>query len=68
MDVDVGGDRKEKDVEQEGIKEVIGDIVDVVDKLMGREYLDIYDYERERLCRMYYNEIGERWVELVMEE
>ncbi|KAK4670997.1 hypothetical protein QC764_605660 [Podospora pseudoanserina] len=68
MDVDAGGDRKEKDAEQEGIKEAIGDIADAADKLMGREYPDIYDYERERLCRMYYNETGERWVEPATEE
>ncbi|KAK0741692.1 hypothetical protein B0T21DRAFT_448516 [Apiosordaria backusii] len=56
-------EKKETDPEQERIREAIGEIADAADKLMGREYPDIYDYERERLVRMYYNETGERWVE-----
>ncbi|KAK4205640.1 hypothetical protein QBC40DRAFT_311893 [Triangularia verruculosa] len=62
-EMDVDEEKKEKDPEQEKIKGTIGEIADAADKLMGREYPDIYDYERERLCRMYYNETGERWVE-----
>ncbi|KAK4178523.1 hypothetical protein QBC36DRAFT_299271 [Triangularia setosa] len=64
MEVDVAEEKKEKkDPEQERIREAIDQIADAADKLMGREYPDIYDYERERLCRMYYNETGERWAE-----
>ncbi|KAK0673443.1 hypothetical protein QBC41DRAFT_241387 [Cercophora samala] len=67
-EMDVDEDKKEKDPEQERIREAIGEIADAADKLMGREYPDIYDYERERLCRMYYNETGEQWVEPPVEE
>ncbi|KAJ9149871.1 LIN1-like protein [Pleurostoma richardsiae] len=61
MDVD-----KEKDPEDEGharIKEAINVITDAADKLLGREYADIYEMERERLIREYRNDTGEEWVE-----
>ncbi|KAK4165048.1 LIN1-like protein [Cladorrhinum sp. PSN259] len=63
MDVD-GGDKEEKeDPKQVKIKEVINAIADAADKLMARDYPEIYDTERERLVRLYRSETGDEWVE-----
>ncbi|KAK4228416.1 LIN1-like protein [Podospora fimiseda] len=62
MDVDGGAEEKE-DPKQVKIKEAIIAIADAADKLIGREYPEIYDTERERLVRLYRSETGDEWVE-----
>lgn len=61
MDVDVK--KEPEDPKQVKIKEAINAIADAADKLMSRDYPNIYDTERERLIREYRNETGEAWVE-----
>jgi CD2 antigen cytoplasmic tail-binding protein 2 len=61
MDVDVP--KEAEDPKQVKIRETINAIADAADKLMQRDYPTIYDRERERLIREYYNETGEAWVE-----
>ncbi|KXX81208.1 LIN1-like protein [Madurella mycetomatis] len=61
MDVDVK--KEPEDPKQVKIKEAIDAIADAADKLMQRDYANIYDTERERLIREYRNETGEDWVE-----
>lgn len=52
-----------EDPEQVRIKESIRVITDAADKLLGRDYEEIYDQEREMLVREYRRETGEEWVE-----
>jgi len=61
MDVDT--EKEAEDPKQVKIKRAIDDITDAADKLLGRDYPNIYDTERERLVRIYRNETGEAWVE-----
>ncbi|GAB1313061.1 GYF domain-containing protein [Madurella fahalii] len=61
MDVDTK--KEPEDPKQVKIKEAIDAIADAADKLMQRDYANIYDTERERLIREYRNETGEDWVE-----
>ncbi|KAK4190265.1 LIN1-like protein [Podospora australis] len=61
--MDVDQEKEPEDPKQVKIKEAINAIADAADKLMQRDFPEIYDYERERLVRMYYNETGERWEE-----
>ncbi|KAL2263263.1 hypothetical protein VTK26DRAFT_7528 [Humicola hyalothermophila] len=61
MDVDT--EKEPEDPKQVRIKEAINAIADAADKLMRRDYPNIYDTERERLIREYRNETGEDWVE-----
>lgn len=61
--MDVDQEKELEDPKQVKIKDAINAIADAADKLMQREFPEIYDYERERLVRMYYNETGERWEE-----
>ncbi|KAH6621214.1 hypothetical protein B0J18DRAFT_466822 [Chaetomium sp. MPI-SDFR-AT-0129] len=61
MDVDTN--KEPEDPEQVRIREAINAIADAADKLMQRDYPNIYDRERERLIREYRNETGEAWVE-----
>ncbi|KAK0386497.1 hypothetical protein NLU13_6332 [Sarocladium strictum] len=63
MDVDEKKDEAEQDPEQARIKEAIDTITDAADKLLSRDYEDIYDQEREMLVREYRKETGEEWVE-----
>lgn len=53
----------EEDPEQTRIKQAIDTITDAADKLLSREYEDVYDQEREVLIREYKKETGEDWVE-----
>ncbi|EPE07460.1 lin1 family protein [Ophiostoma piceae UAMH 11346] len=52
-----------EDPEQTKIKESIEAITEAADKLLNRDYPEIYDMERERLVREYRAETGEAWVE-----
>ncbi|KAL2205309.1 GYF domain protein [Sarocladium strictum] len=63
MDVDEHKDEIEQDPAQVRIKEAIDTITDAADKLLSRDYEDIYDQERELLIRAYSKETGEDWVE-----
>lgn len=60
MDVDQS---QPEDPEQARIKESIRGITDAADKLLARDYEDVYDQEREMLVREYRRETGEDWVE-----
>lgn len=60
MDVD---QQASEDPEQVRIKESIRTITDAADKLLSRDYEEIYDQEREMLVREYRRETGEDWVE-----
>lgn len=61
--MDVDAQKEPEDPKQVKIKEAINAIADAADKLMQRDYPNIYDTERERLIREYRNETGEDWVE-----
>ncbi|KAL2265567.1 hypothetical protein VTJ83DRAFT_6667 [Remersonia thermophila] len=65
MDVDPAAppDKEPEDPKQVKIKEAINAIADAADKLLQRDFPNIYDMERERLAREYRNETGEAWVE-----
>ena len=60
MDVD---QHSTEDPEQIRIKESIDAITDAADKLLSRDYEEVYDQEREMLVREYRRETGEDWVE-----
>ncbi|POR34162.1 LIN1-like protein [Tolypocladium paradoxum] len=60
MDVDPG---VAEDPEQARIKQSINAITDAADKLLSRDYEEVYDQEREVLVREYRRETGEDWVE-----
>ncbi|KFH43416.1 Protein of unknown functionlike protein [Hapsidospora chrysogenum ATCC 11550] len=60
MDVD---QNSTEDPEQTRIKESIRAITDAADKLLSRDYEDIYDQERELLIREYRRETGDDWVD-----
>lgn len=60
MDVD---QNQPEDPEQVKIKEAIRAITDAADKLLARDYEEVYDQEREMLAREYRRETGEDWVE-----
>ena len=62
MDVD-DSKKEEEDPKQKKIREAIDAITEAADKLLGRDYPDIYDKEREWLVREYRAETGETWVE-----
>jgi len=61
--MDVDAEKEPDEPKQAKIKQVIEEITDCADKLLGRDYPNIYDTERERLVRIYRNEAGEDWVE-----
>lgn len=52
-----------EDPEQTRIKESINTITEAADKLLSRDYEEIYDQDRELLIRAYRRETGEDWVE-----
>jgi CD2 antigen cytoplasmic tail-binding protein 2 len=68
-----GGDAGAMDVEentkdpedpaQARIKEAINAVTEAADKLLAREYADVYETERELLVREWQDEAGERWKE-----
>lgn len=60
MEVDAETTEDPKQVE---IKASINAITDAADKLLSRDYEDIYERERELLVREYRKETGEDWVE-----
>lgn len=61
MDVDHA--KEAEDPAQVRIKQAIDTITEAADKLLGREFTDIYETEREMLIRDWQTEAGERWVE-----
>ncbi|AEO71562.1 uncharacterized protein THITE_2124093 [Thermothielavioides terrestris NRRL 8126] len=61
--MDIDAEKEPEDPKQTKIKEAIDAIADAADKLMQRDFPNIYDFERERLIREYRNETGEAWVE-----
>lgn len=61
MDVDTP--KSPEDMKQAKLREAVDAITEAADKLLGRDYPNIYDIERERLIREYRNETGEQWVE-----
>ncbi|KAK7208984.1 hypothetical protein V2G26_016162 [Clonostachys chloroleuca] len=65
MEVDQSG---AEDPEQVRIREAITTITDAADKLLNRDYEEVYDQERELLVREYRRETGEDWVEPRPEE
>lgn len=52
-----------EDPAQARIKESINAITEAADKLLSRDYEDIYDQERELLIREYSRQAGEDWAE-----
>ncbi|OAQ72908.1 GYF domain-containing protein [Pochonia chlamydosporia 170] len=52
-----------QDPEQTRIKESINSITDAADKLLSRDYEEVYDQDRELLIRAYRRETGKDWVE-----
>lgn len=62
MEVDVA-DKNSQDPKQERVKASIDAITDAADKLLSRDYEEIYEQERELLVREYRKETGEDWVE-----
>lgn len=61
MDLDHA--KEQEDPQQFKIKEAINSITEAADKLLGREYADVYETEREMLIRDWQTEAGERWKE-----
>ncbi|KAK3315182.1 hypothetical protein B0H66DRAFT_564695 [Apodospora peruviana] len=62
MDVDAA-EKEPEDPKQTKIKNAIDEVTDAADKLLKRDYRDIYDTERERLIREYGKQTGEDWLE-----
>lgn len=63
MDVDQATAKEAEDPQQVKTREAINTVTEAADKLLGREYADIYETEREMLIRDWQTEAGERWVE-----
>lgn len=61
MDVDHG--KAAEDPVQARVKEAINAITEAADKLLAREYAEVYETERELLVREWQDEAGERWRE-----
>ncbi|KAK2607818.1 hypothetical protein N8I77_006468 [Diaporthe amygdali] len=61
MDVDHG--KEAEDPAQARVKEAINAITEAADKLLAREYAEVYETERELLVREWQDEAGERWRE-----
>ncbi|KAL4723298.1 hypothetical protein ACLX1H_009788 [Fusarium chlamydosporum] len=61
--MDVDGGEETEDPEQKKIKASIDAITEAADKLLSRDYEEIYEQERELLVREYRKETGEDWVE-----
>lgn len=62
-EMDVDQHASAEDPATQKAKEAINDITDAADKLLSRDYEDVYDQERELLIREYRRETGEDWVE-----
>lgn len=63
MDVDQATAKEVEDPQQVKIREAINTVTEAADKLLGREYADIYETGREMLIRDWQTEAGERWIE-----
>lgn len=61
--MDVEQPKEAEDPVQVRIKEAINIITEAADKLLSREFTDIYETEREMLIRDWQTEAGERWME-----
>lgn len=61
--MDVDQHNEAEDSAQVKIKEGIDAITEAADKLLGREFTDVYETEREKLIRDWQTEAGERWDE-----
>ncbi|CEI69799.1 hypothetical protein FVEN_g7332 [Fusarium venenatum] len=61
--MDIDGGEEPEDPEQKKIKASIDAITESADKLLSRDYEEIYDQERELLVREYRKETGEDWAE-----
>ncbi|KAK0651365.1 hypothetical protein B0T16DRAFT_403752 [Cercophora newfieldiana] len=61
--MEVDAEKEPEDPKQVKLKQAIDEITDAADKLLGRDYPNVYDTERERLVRIFRNETGENWVE-----
>jgi CD2 antigen cytoplasmic tail-binding protein 2 len=61
--MDIDGGEETEDPEQKKIKASIDAITEAADKLLSRDYEEIYEQERELLVREYRKETGEDWVE-----
>jgi CD2 antigen cytoplasmic tail-binding protein 2 len=62
MDVD-DGEKNTGDAKQAKLKEAINGITEAADRLLKRDYPEIYDTEREMLVREYRSETGDAWVD-----
>ncbi|KZZ98453.1 Lin1 family protein [Moelleriella libera RCEF 2490] len=63
QDMDVDKEDTEQDAEQVRIRDSINAVTDAADKLLSRDYDQIYDQDRELLMRAYRRETGEDWKE-----
>ncbi|GAO14253.1 uncharacterized protein UV8b_08119 [Ustilaginoidea virens] len=52
-----------EDPEQARVKDDINAVTDAADKLLSRDFDEVYDQDRELLIRSYRRETGEDWVE-----
>jgi CD2 antigen cytoplasmic tail-binding protein 2 len=60
--MEVESNRHAHDAEAREVKAAIDSITEAADKLLGRDYADIYDTEREMLLREYRSEAGADWI------
>ncbi|CAK7229174.1 hypothetical protein SBRCBS47491_007158 [Sporothrix bragantina] len=63
MEVDKTTKKEAEDPAQIKVKAEIDAITEAADRLLNREYPDIYDTTREKLIREYRAETGEAWVD-----
>lgn len=63
MDMDHAAIEEAEDPQQVQTREAINIVTEAADKLLGRDYVDIYETEREMLIRDWQTEAGGRWVE-----
>ncbi|KAH8843765.1 hypothetical protein MCOR27_008858 [Pyricularia oryzae] len=61
--MEVDKEPEAEDLAQTRVKEAINAITEAADRLLGRDYPEIYETEREMLVREYRKETGEEWVE-----
>jgi len=61
--MEVDREKQPEDAAQVRIRGAISAITEAADRLLKRDYPDIYDTEREMLVREYRNETGEHWVD-----
>ncbi|KLU81619.1 hypothetical protein MAPG_00704 [Magnaporthiopsis poae ATCC 64411] len=61
--MDVDKDAAPEDPAHQRVKTAINQVTEAADRLLGREFPEIYDTEREMLLREYKKETGEEWIE-----